>query len=150
MRRDPDLAIPRRRPCNPAMSAPFVFRVHDHRLAICRLDAAAAVPAWARGSFVTISRTERELSIVCAQQHVPAAVQHERDKVAFGIEGTVPMTTIGILASLCGALAAASVPVFVISTHDTDWLLVSADRFPAARTALERLGHRFSGALPGA
>jgi len=130
------------------MSAPFVFRVHDRRLAICRLDTAAAVPEWARGTFVTISRTKDELSIVCAQQHVPTGVQHERDKVAFGIEGTVPMTTIGILASLCGALAAASVPVFVISTYDTDWLLVSADRFAAARTALEQLGHRFTGTPP--
>ena len=46
------------------------------------------------------------------------------------------------------ALAAAGVPVFVISTHDTDWLLVSADRFAAARTALEGIGHRFTGAVP--
>ena len=130
------------------MSASFVFRVHDHRLAICRLDADAAVPEWARGSFVTISRTVDELSIVCAQQQVPAGVHHERDRIAFGIEGTVPMTTIGILASLCTALATASVPVFVISTHDTDWLLVSADRFAAARTALEQLGHRFTGTPP--
>lgn len=132
------------------MSASFVFRVHDHRLSICRLDAAAAVPEWARGSFVTVSRTVDELSIVCAQQQVPAGVRHERDKVAFGIEGTVPMTTLGILASLCTALATASVPVFVISTHDTDWLLVSADRFDAARIALERLGHRCRGAVPDA
>ncbi|MCU0864417.1 MAG: ACT domain-containing protein [Planctomycetes bacterium] len=131
------------------MSAPtFRFCVHERRLAICRLAAAAAMPAWATGSFVTTSRTKDELSIVCAQAHVPAGVQHERDKIAFGIEGTVPMTTIGILASLCGALAAAGVPVFVISTHDTDWLLVSADRFTAARTALEGLGHHFTGAVP--
>jgi hypothetical protein len=75
-------------------------------------------------------------------------VQHERDRIAFGITGTVPMTTIGILASLCGALAAAGVPVFVISTYDTDWLLVPAERFAAARGALEGLGHSFTGSPP--
>jgi hypothetical protein len=58
------------------------------------------------------------------------------------------MTSIGILAALCGALAAASVPVFVISTFDTDWLLVSAERFRAARAALEGLGHAVEGEPP--
>jgi len=124
------------------------FTVHPERLAICRLPADAAVPHWARGSFVTISRTANELSIVCAQQHVPAAVQQERDKVQFGIDGVVPMTTVGLLAKLCGALAAASVPVFVISTFDTDYLLVSAKHFDAAAAALRGLGHRVQGSCP--
>jgi hypothetical protein len=75
-------------------------------------------------------------------------VRHERDKIALGIAGVIPMTTIGILASLCGAFAAASVPVFVISTYDTDWLLVSADRFAAARAALEGPGHAVEGDPP--
>lgn len=126
----------------------FVFAIHDERLAIARLPPDAPVPAWARGRFVTISRTASELSIVCAQANVPADVQQERDKVAFGIVGVVPMTTIGILASLCGALAAAQVPVFAISTYDTDYLLVSAERFAAARAALAAIGHAFTGSLP--
>lgn len=130
------------------MNSTFTFAIHAERLAIARQPADAPLPAWARGGFVTVSRTKDELSIVCAQQHVPAGVQHERDKVAFGIVGTVPMTTIGILASLCGALAQAKVPVFVISTYDTDWLLVSADRFAAARGALVALGHAFVGEMP--
>ena len=131
------------------MSDPtFVFAVHPQRLAIARLPAGAEVPSWARGPFVTITSTPTELSIVCSQEHVPAAVTQERDKVAFGIVGVVPMTTIGILASLCGALANAKVPVFAISTYDTDYLLVSADRFEAARGALTALGHSWRGEWP--
>lgn len=130
------------------MADSFSFVVHPERLAICRLPADAAIPDWARGGFVTISRTAAELSIVCAQRHVPARVQQERDKVAFGIDGVVPMTTIGVLASLCGALAAVRVPVFVVSTYDTDYLLVGAANFAAATTALAGLGHRVQGALP--
>jgi len=126
----------------------FLFRVHDERLAITRLPQDSAVPDWARGSFVTVSRTRDELSIVCAQQHVPREVVQERDKIALGIVGVVPMTTGGLLAQLCTALAAASVPVFVISTYDTDWLLVSADRLEAARAALEAAGQRVEGAAP--
>ncbi len=124
----------------------FLFRVHPERLAIARLDRDAPVPKWAPGSFLNISRTPDELSIVCAQDRVPADVVQERDKIAFGIAGTVPMTTIGILAALCTALARARVPVFALSTYDTDWLLVSADTFAAARTALEAEGHTFEAA----
>jgi len=126
----------------------FEFRVHDERLAIARLDAGAAVPTWARGGFVTISRTADELSVVCAQEHVPANVPNERDRVAIGIVGVVPMTTVGLLAALCGALAAANVPVFVISTFDTDWLLVNARDFATARAALQGRGHRVLGDIP--
>jgi hypothetical protein len=123
------------------VSAPtYSFRVHGERLAIARLAPEALVPEWARGAFVNIARTPAELSIVCAQQHVPPGVRHEREKVALGIEGTVPMTVVGLLAKLCGALAAAGVPVFVLSTYDTDWLLVDAVRLEAARRALEQAG----------
>lgn len=131
------------------MTAPgFVFRIHGERLAIARLARDAAVPEWARGSFVNVARTVDELSIVCAQAHVPADVKHDRDKIALGIAGTIPMTSIGILAALCGALAEVRVPVFVISTYDTDWLIVSAEFFTAAKTALEEQGHRVLGTLP--
>jgi hypothetical protein len=130
------------------MTAALSFRVHHELLAIARLAPDAAVPAWARGDFVTVSRTPSELSVVCADAHVPAAVTAERGRVMFGIEGVVPMTTVGLLAALCGALAARRVPVFAISTYDTDYLLVHGERSGEARAALESLGHRVTGAAP--
>lgn len=119
----------------------FTFQIHGERLAIARLHKDAEVPPWARGKFVNIARTPSELSIVCAQEFVPADVKQERDKIALGIVGVVPMTSVGILASLCGALARAAVPVFALSTYDTDWLLVSADRLEDAMGALRAEGH---------
>jgi hypothetical protein len=124
------------------------FLVHGERLAIARLPHDAPAPGWPAGGFVSISRTRDELSIVCAQTAVPRDVRHERDRVALGIMGVIPMTTVGLLAGLCDALAAAKVPVFVISTYDTDWFLVPAERFEAARAALESQGHVVSGELP--
>lgn len=128
----------------------FTFRVLPERLAIARLPQDAPFPAWAQGSFVHLARTPDEVSIVCAQSHVPADVRHERDRVALGIVGVVEMTTVGVLAALCGALARAQVSVFVISTYDTDWLVVRAEQFEAARAALVAAGHAIEGELPGA
>jgi hypothetical protein len=48
----------------------------------------------------------------------------------------------GVLASLATPLAEAGIPIFVLSTFDTDYLLVSAPRVAAAVEALERAGHR--------
>lgn len=65
----------------------------------------------------------------------------ERDKIAFGINGVLPMTAIGIIASISKILADVKVPVFVISTYDTDWFIVDATKFDSAKTALESVGH---------
>jgi hypothetical protein len=133
----------------PTPSVPsYRFAVHGERLAIAKLALDSGVPSWAGGEFLSVLRTPRELSIVCAQTRVPRELEQVRDKVALGIEGGVPLTSVGVLAALCGALAQRGVPVFVLSTHDTDWLLVSAERLGDARGALEAAGHRVHGALP--
>ena len=87
--------------------APLRFWVHAERLAIARLPSDAAIPDWPSGGFVTITRTADELSIVCPQTAVPRDVRQERDRIGFAIMGVIPLTTVGLLASLCAALAAA-------------------------------------------
>lgn len=109
------------------------------RYAMCRLDAGAAVPAWASGPvskdapLISITRTERELSILAPEPVVPAAVRAERGWVALRVRGQLDFALVGILARLTGALAQARVPVCAISTYDTDILLVRA---PDANRAL--------------
>ena len=110
--------------------------------AICRLDADAAIPAWATTSgFFSITRTADELSIVCLQSLVPDCVKCERDWRCFQLAGPIPFTTVGVLASLVQPLAQAGISVFAISTFDTDYLLVKAAYFKGAIDALRAKGH---------
>jgi len=125
--------------------ATFSFRVHPEPLAIARLEPEAALPGWLGGGFTSVTRTRTELSLVCPEAHVPAHVRQERGRIALGIVGTVPMSTLGILAALCRALAEAEVPVFALSTFDTDWLLVPRARLAAAVAALVAAGHSVEG-----
>jgi hypothetical protein len=49
---------------------------------------------------------------------------------------------VGILASLAQPLAQAGISLFVVSTYDTDYLLVKQDRLESALEALRTAGHR--------
>jgi hypothetical protein len=113
-------------------------------LAICRLDAAARVPDWARGGarFVTISRTPDELSITTLESAVPEGVRCERPYRALRVRGPLPLDLIGILASIADPLAEAGLSIFAVSTFDTDYVLVKAGDLESAVRALERAGHQ--------
>ena len=98
-------------------------------LAICRLDPAAALPAWAAASrFYAVTRTDEELSVVCEQHLVPADVVCQRDWCCLKVTGPLDFALTGILARLTAPLADAGIPIFAISTYDTDYLLVKADQ----------------------
>ncbi len=119
------------------------------RYAVCRLDADAAFPSWAQAgqgtSLLSITRTDRELSIVidesCLPLQIAESVKIERGFLAIRVVGILDFSQIGILATLTGALAKASVPVFAISTFETDVLLVSAAHAAAAQKALQTVAH---------
>jgi hypothetical protein len=98
-------------------------------LAICRLRATERIPSWAlelHEGFVSITRTPDELSIVCSQDAVPPDTEVEEDWRALVIPGPIPFEAIGVLSALTVPLAEAGIPVFAISTYDTDYVLVRA------------------------
>lgn len=85
-------------------------------------------------------RTADELSIVCAEERVPSNVQAERGWRAFKLEGPVPFTTVGVISSLTTPLATQGIGVFVLSTFDTDYLLVKETNLGRAQKALAAAG----------
>ena len=113
------------------------------QMAICRLEPEAPLPAWLpHGSPWSVTRTERELSIVCSQEAVPAEVQCERGWRCLRVLGPLDFEEKGILAGLAVPLASAGIPIFVVSTFDTDLLLVKTRDLAAAITTLREAGHR--------
>ena len=95
--------------------------------AICRLRASDRIPSWAlelHEGFVSITRTPDELSIVCSQEAVPPDTVVEEDWRALVIPGPIPFEATGVLSALATPLADAGIPIFAISTYDTDYVLV--------------------------
>lgn len=112
------------------------------RYAVCRLEAGEAFPAWAAaGSFVSITRTDTETSVVCAEEAVPAPARAERGWRCLRVVGPLGFGMTGILASLAGPLASSGVSIFVVSTYDTDYLFVQERDLERGRDALARAGH---------
>jgi uncharacterized protein len=112
--------------------------------AVCRLDPHDAIPDWARGAFVSITRTADELSIVCEERHVPDGVRAERGWSAFKVDGPIPFEVTGVAASITAALAAEDISVFLVATFDTDYVLVKTSLEERAARALARSGHEIA------
>jgi hypothetical protein len=125
---------------DPARSYELV--VLKNSFGVCRFGPTALVPAWVdNGSFWSVTRTADELSIVCEEKNIPSGVQAETGFSCLEVIGPLDFSTVGVLAALTAILAASGISLFVISTFDTDYLLVRQVALPDAIDALRESGH---------
>jgi uncharacterized protein len=128
------------------------FRVLEERLAVCRLASDARIPAGAlEGKFFCVVRTQDELSIVCSEDacsgdagaadRLGAGALCESGWLALQLEGPFPFSMSGVLASFVQPLAEARIPIFAISTFDTDYVLIKGEDLERALSALRAAGH---------
>lgn len=114
------------------------------RLYVLRLPAGASVPAGLRAvsTFYAETRTPTEVSVVTdASVPEPRPEKREGPFRALAVEGPLAFGLVGVLAALATPLAAAGVSIFVISTFDTDYVLVRSGQLQEALTALSAAGH---------
>jgi hypothetical protein len=122
--------------------APLTLTLLSERFAICRLDPDEGVPAWAvKGEFFSITRTPDEMSVVVSQGSVPEGTPQDSGWRCLRVEGPLPLSEIGVLASLAVPISQASVSFFAVSTCDTDYLLVKEGAVERAAQALAQSGH---------
>ena len=119
------------------------------KLAVVRLPAGADVPGWVESSSLfSITATARETSLVCARRSVPRKITQLGPFFAFAVQGTLDPSLTGVLVELLTPLAEAEIPVFTISTYDTDWVLVHVDDAERAGEEWRRRGHTVAPAVP--
>ena len=61
--------------------------------------------------------------------------------LALKLEGPFPFSMTGVLASFLDPLAKAAIPIFAVSTFDTDYVLIKDTDLQRAATALAVAGH---------
>ena len=113
-----------------------------YNLAVCKI--APEGLAWgdfAHAPFWSVTRTAKELSLVLPEEYAQPTWQIEGGWRALGVVGPLDFALVGILAALAQPLAEAGIPIFAISTYDTDYLLVKGEKLEAAVAALTHAGH---------
>ena len=117
---------------------------------IYRLETGSEIPAWMYGSsFISITRTPEELSVVCQESgipanisaNIPAGTQAERGWNCLKVEGPLDFGLTGILAGISKALDDNGVSIFAVSTYDTDYILVREKDLECACKALKEAGY---------
>jgi hypothetical protein len=111
---------------------------------INKLPQFAEIPSiLSKGEMCFIFRTDEELTIVCPDYMAPNNVQQELGWRCMRVEGQMKLQEVGVLASITDPLAQANVPLFAMSTFNTDYILVMEENLVNAVQALQKAGHEF-------
>jgi len=120
------------------------FRSLRELYAIVRLEPDAPIPDWAaQGEFTSISRSADELSIVCAATDIPSSIRDPQRWICLKLEGPFPFSLTGILLSFIQPLSDNAIPIFAVSTYDTDYVLIQEEFSEKALSILQQAGHEF-------
>ncbi|MCL2695879.1 MAG: ACT domain-containing protein [Clostridiales bacterium] len=135
------------------------IRLLGERLQIVRLPVGASIPpeVWS-GELCCVTQTPDELSLVVAEAvwdwcqgdgspdtavsertvpaDTPADTFIEKGWRAFQIVGQLDFGLVGVIARVSALLAAQDIPIFVVSTYNTDYILIKENNVPKAVDAL--------------
>ncbi|KAG0024751.1 hypothetical protein BGZ80_008909 [Entomortierella chlamydospora] len=99
----------------------------------------------------TITKTPEEISLVISHDYADTKEnqlllndgEHKisPDWRCFKVKGPLDFSYVGIMANLSGALAENKISLFVVSTYDTDYILVKKDKALDAKQVFENIGH---------
>ena len=92
--------------------------------------------------YVFLSKTTDEISLVCESDFIPSdVVACEHGWKALRISGTLEFGMLGVIAKISDILAEADISIFVVSTYNTDYILIKTDNYEKGILALRRNGY---------
>jgi hypothetical protein len=109
---------------------------------IYRFKSGSEIPDWIyKSEFYSITKTNEETSVVAFQTDDAAGLKCSRDWRVLKIAGPLDFSLVGIVADVTSTLKDKNIPVFIISTYDTDYILIKQNDLIAGIIALEERGH---------
>ncbi len=121
------------------------IRLLQGTYAVCQIkDTENILNCFDEKDFFSITKTEDEISVVMLQDKISSDVKVEKDWRILKVEGTLDFSLIGILAKISGILAKNSISIFVISTFNTDYILVKEEKVEKAILVLSEEAYEIS------
>lgn len=119
------------------------LQILPQTFAVCQIQNTSQIN-WQMPLFF-FSKTAEELSLVCPETDLPAAVlQCERGWRALKICGVLDFALVGILAKISSLLANAGISIFAVSTYNTDYILIKESHLQKAAAALRTNGYQIT------
>ncbi|MEE0776938.1 MAG: ACT domain-containing protein [Bacillota bacterium] len=107
---------------------------------VCKLEDESQLEYSSKYYFV--GKTDEEISLVCPTPDVPDFTEAREDGWrCFKIQGELDFSMIGVLSHLTSILAAEDMPLFAVSTFNTDYIFVKEDDLSKALFVLEEENH---------
>ena len=100
----------------------------DTKYSIIQLPKNSKIPEWLdiNDTFISFTRTHEELSIICKSSCVPKnkKIKQSKDWIILKIEEILDLSLFGILFSILKILKENKISIYVISTYNTDYVLI--------------------------
>jgi uncharacterized protein len=91
--------------------------------------------------FHAVIYTPEETTLVCCEDIVPNDAKVEKGWRALKIIQNLDFSIVGVIAEISSHLAQAHISIFVLSTFNTDYILVKQDLLSAAIQSLRQAGY---------
>lgn len=112
--------------------------------AICQTDQSddpVQEEIWRNDELFAIIKTTDEVTIIVKQDHVPTGAKSETDYNCFRVAEAMAFDVIGVIAGISRILAEAKIPIFVLSTFNTDYVFLKRKFMETAKSELQNNGY---------
>ncbi|PRR81297.1 ACT domain-containing protein [Clostridium vincentii] len=118
------------------------LKILNYELSVCKINNISEINF--NDELFFLGKTDQELSLVCNTKFVPQkCISCENGWKALRIEGELDFSLIGIISKISTLLAINEIGIFVVSTFNTDYILVKSDSLDKTVSVLEKEGYIF-------
>ena len=117
----------------------ITLKLLEKTYSICKLSPNKEIPN-IPSDFLSITRTKDELSIVLEAGLEPIDSKVEKSWKVIQVIGPLDFSLTGVLSSIANPLSEANISIFVISTFDTDFILIKKEKINEAIDVLRNSG----------
>jgi len=117
----------------------MLLELSDKEYTVYKLNAKENIDNSIIGNdFISITKTEDEISIVAVSGVIKHFEKKEENWKLFKISGILDFNLIGIISKISAILAEQEISIFVISTYNTDYIMVKKDNLKKTIKVLEQ------------
>ena len=112
----------------------------NHDFSVCKVQDISQVDFG--DEFIFLSKTDDEISLVCDTDRIPGnTTEVEKGWKALKIDGILDFSMVGVISNISRILAGAGISIFVVSTFNTDYILLKDHSFEKSLDLLRAAGY---------